>query len=239
MKIEVEALVKKYGSLEVVKDLNFSLDKGEILGFLGPNGAGKTTVMRILAGYHFPNSGTVRIDGLSLEENTQEIQRRIGYLPENAPLYGDLTPLEFLNFVAEARSVPRKERENAVQKTLVTCGLENYKYQRNETLSRGLRQRVGLAQAILHDPPVLILDEPMTGLDPNQIIEFRSLIKEWGKNKTIIFSTHILQEVESMCTRFLILNKGRIAAQGSMDEKETSLEDIFKNLDRGDRGEKD
>jgi ABC-2 type transport system ATP-binding protein len=229
MQIEVEALVKNYGSLEAVRNISFSLGQGEILGFLGPNGAGKTTVMRLLAGYHFPNSGTIRIDGFSLEENTREIQRRIGYLSENVPLYGDLTPLEFLNFAAEARSIPRNERARAVEKALSLCGLETRKHQRMETLSRGLRQRAGLSQALLHDPPILILDEPMTGLDPNQIIEIRSLIKELGKSKAIIFSTHILQEVESICTRFLVLNKGRIASQGLMD-KNVNLEEIFKSL---------
>jgi len=230
MSIEVEALVKNYGSLEVVKDVSFVLGQGEILGLLGPNGAGKTTVMRVLAGYHLPSSGSIRIDGLSLEHDTLEIQRRVGYLSENVPLYGDLTPVEFLAFVAQARSIPRDKREAAVEKALNICGLETRARQRIETLSRGLRQRVGLAQAVLHDPPILILDEPMTGLDPNQIVEIRSLIKELGKTKTIVFSTHILQEVESICTRFIILNKGRIAAQGQMEETKTGLETIFQNL---------
>ena len=233
MLIEVEALVKNYGSLEVIRGISFSLGQGEILGLLGPNGAGKTTVMRILAGYHFPNSGTVRMDGLSLEENTREIQRRIGYLPENVPLYGDLTLREFLYFAAEARSIPGEEKTKAVERALTACGLEMRKHQRIETLSRGLRQRLGLAQAIVHDPPILILDEPMTGLDPNQIIEIRSLIKTLGKTKTIIFSTHILQEVESICSRYIILNNGRIAAQGLIEEKRTSLEEIFMGLGEG------
>ena len=239
MRIEAEALVKNYGSLEVVKNISFSLGPGEILGFLGPNGAGKTTVMRILAGYHFPDSGTVRIDGISLEEDSREIQKRVGYLSENVPLYGDLTPIEFLKFAADARSIPQKEKETAIKKAISACGLVNQKHQRIETLSHGQKQRVGLAQAVLHDPLVLILDEPMTGLDPNQIIEIRSLIKEMGKSKTIIFSTHILQEVESICTRFLILHKGRIAAQGLMKDlkdKETrgfshsGLMDLFVSL---------
>ena len=230
MLIEVDALVKNYGALEVIRGLSFSLGQGEILGFLGPNGAGKTTVMRILAAYHFPDSGTVRIGGLSLEENTREIQRRTGYLSENVPLYGDLTPREFLHFVAETRSIPR--RTEAVEKALSACGLEKRQRQRIETLSRGLRQRLGLAQAIVHDPPILILDEPMTGLDPNQIIEIRSLIKELGKTKAIIFSTHILQEVESICSCYIILNKGRIAAQGLMEGKKTNLEEIFMSLEK-------
>jgi ABC-2 type transport system ATP-binding protein len=237
MSIEVDALVKNYGSLEVVKDISFSLGQGEILGLLGPNGAGKTTIMRILAGFHMPSSGTVRICGLSLDNDTLEIRRRVGYLSENVPLYSDLTPLEFLSFAAQARSIPRDKRETAVEKALMVSGLETRKHQRIETLSRGLRQRVGLAQACLHDPPILVLDEPMTSLDPNQIVEIRSLIKEWGKTKTIIFSTHILQEVESICTRFIILNKGRIAAQGQMEETKTGLEAIFQSLAKGSGGQ--
>ena len=233
MQIEVEALEKSYGSLEVVKNISFSLGPGEILGFLGPNGAGKTTVMRILAGYHFPNSGSVHINGLSLEEKTQEIQKQIGYLPESVPLYGDLTIQEFLIFIAETRSIPKKEMKGAVDKILTACGLEKRRHQRIETLSRGLKQRISLAQAIVHDPPILILDEPMTGLDPNQIIEIRSLIKNLGKTKTIIFSTHILQEAEAICTRFIILNNGRIVAQGLMEEKEKRLEKLFMNLEEG------
>ena len=231
--ITVENLCVKYGAFEAVRDVSFTIGQNEVLGFLGPNGAGKTTVMRILAGYHFPCSGTVCIDGLSLEENTREIQKRIGYLSENVPLYGDLTPWEFLHFAAEIRSIPKEDRIRVVEKALLACGIENRKNQRIETLSRGLRQRVGLAQAILHDPPILILDEPMTGLDPNQIMEIRSLIKELGKTKTVIFSTHILQEVESICSSYIILNKGRIAAQGLMEEIETSLEDIFIKLNQG------
>lgn len=251
--IKVEALTKNYGTLEAVKNISFSLSQGEILGLLGPNGAGKTTLMRILSGYHFPSSGRIYIDGISLNEESLEIKKRIGYLPEHVPLYGDFTPLESLKFMARARLIPKQDRKKAIEKALVSCGLETHRNQRIETLSRGYKQRLGLAQAILHDPPILILDEPTAGLDPNQIIHVRSLIRELGKQKTLILSSHILSEVEAVCSRLIILNQGRIAAQGSLMEegegekifdwvvsegfnlpqinrKETSLEEIFTRL---------
>ena len=216
--IVVENLSKKYGSFEAVKDVSFSVGRVEVLGFLGPNGAGKTTIMKILTGYHFPSGGNVKIDGISVEEAPEEIKKRIGYLPENNPLYGDLSPDEYLSFAASARLIPGAERRKAVDKVVAACGLEGYRKQRIDSLSKGYRQRVGLAQAIIHDPPILILDEPTSGLDPNQIIEIRSLIRELGKSKTVILSTHILQEVEAVCSRVLILNDGRIAAQGTTAE---------------------
>jgi ABC-2 type transport system ATP-binding protein len=216
--IEVEGLCKNYGNIEAVKDISFSLGKDQVLGFLGPNGAGKTTIMKILTGYHFPSGGKVLVDSVSVEEKPVEVKKRIGYLPENVPLYGDLTPAEYLRFVANARLIPKGEREKAVTTAAAACGLEEYRNKKIETLSKGYKQRVGLAQAILHDPPILILDEPTSGLDPNQIIEIRSLIRELGKRKTVILSTHILREVEAVCSRVLILNKGRIAAQGTAEE---------------------
>ncbi|MCL2211354.1 MAG: ABC transporter ATP-binding protein [Treponema sp.] len=217
-KIEVKNLSKQYGDVQAVTDVSFSVGDREVLGFLGPNGAGKTTVMKILTGFHFQTSGTALVDGIPVDEQPLEIKKRIGYLPENVPLYGDLTVDEYLAFTAEARFIPKNEREASINASLEACGLLNYRSRRIETLSKGYRQRAGLAQAILHDPPILILDEPTTGLDPNQIIEIRSLIKELGKRKTVILSTHILQEVEAICSQVLIIHDGSIAAQGTPEE---------------------
>jgi len=216
--IEVKNLSKKYGDFEAVRDLSFSLGRDQVLGFLGPNGAGKTTVMKILTGYHFPSGGQAIIDGISVEESPVEVKKRIGYLPESNPLYGDMSPEEYLYFAASARLLPKEKIRKAVDDAIAACGLEGERSHRIESLSKGFKQRVGLAQAIIHDPPILILDEPTSGLDPNQIIEIRSLITELGKRKTVILSTHILQEVEAVCSQVLILNEGRIAAQGTPDE---------------------
>ncbi|MDR0464669.1 MAG: ATP-binding cassette domain-containing protein [Treponema sp.] len=217
-KIEVKNLSKKYGSVQAVTDVSFSVSDKAVLGFLGPNGAGKTTVMKILTGFHFPSSGSALVDGIPVDENPLEIKKRIGYLPENVPLYGDLTVDEYLEFAAQAHFIPKPKRASVINESLEACALTSYRSRKIETLSKGYRQRTGLAQAILHDPPILILDEPTTGLDPNQIIEIRSLIKELGKRKTVILSTHILQEVEAICTQVLIINDGRIAAIGNPEE---------------------
>jgi ABC-2 type transport system ATP-binding protein len=174
--------------------------------------------MKILTGYHFPSAGEAIIDGISVEESPVEVKKRIGYLPESNPLYGDMTPEEYLYFAASARLLPKEKIRKAVDDAIAACGLESERSHRIESLSKGYKQRVGLAQAIIHDPPILILDEPTSGLDPNQIIEIRSLITELGKRKTVILSTHILQEVEAVCSQVLILNEGRIAAQGTPDE---------------------
>ncbi|MFP3089034.1 ATP-binding cassette domain-containing protein [Treponema sp. TIM-1] len=216
--IEVNSLTKRYGSVEAVKDVSFSVGKDQVLGFLGPNGAGKTTIMKILTGYHFPSEGTALVDGISVQDDPVEVKSRIGYLPESVPLYGDLTPLEYLTFIAQARLIPRQEQKGKIQSALEACGLKQVAGKKIEDLSKGYKQRVGLAQAIIHDPPILILDEPTSGLDPNQIIEIRGLITELGKRKTVILSTHILQEVEAVCSQVLILNEGRIAAQGKPEE---------------------
>ena len=216
--IEVKELSKRYGTVEAVRDVSFSVGAEQVLGFLGPNGAGKTTIMKILTGYHFPSGGSALVDGISVEEDPVEVKKRIGYLPENVPLYGDLTVDEYLSFAADSRRIPPGERKEKIEASLAACGLLSCRSRKIETLSKGYRQRAGLAQAILHDPPILILDEPTTGLDPNQIIEIRSLIKELGKRKTVILSTHILQEVEAICSQVLILNDGRIAAQGRPEE---------------------
>jgi ABC-2 type transport system ATP-binding protein len=216
--IEVHDLTKRYGPVEAVKDVSFTVGKDQVLGFLGPNGAGKTTIMKILTGYHFPSSGTALIDGVSVQDEPVEVKKRIGYLPESVPLYGDLTVREYLGFIAEARLMPVNERKRAIEAAVSSCGLEQVRARRIENLSKGYKQRVGLAQAIIHDPPILILDEPTTGLDPNQIIEIRFLIKSLGERKTVILSTHILQEVEAICSQVLIINEGHIAAQGKPDE---------------------
>jgi ABC-2 type transport system ATP-binding protein len=216
--IEVQGLTKRYGPVEAVKDVSFTVGRDQVLGFLGPNGAGKTTIMKILTGYHYPTAGTARIDGIPVQEDPVEVKKRIGYLPESAPLYGDLTITEYLDFIARFRLIGAEGRKKAIEESIAACGLEEARRKRIETLSKGYRQRTALAQAILHDPPILILDEPTTGLDPNQIIEIRALIRELGKRKTVILSTHILQEVEAVCSQVLIINAGSIAAQGKPEE---------------------
>ncbi len=221
--IEVHGLTKQYGSFQAVKGVSFSVGKDQVLGFLGPNGAGKTTIMKVLTGYHFPSGGTVLIDGFSAEEHPEEIKQRIGYLPENVPVYGELTSIEYLTFMAESRLIPKNKRREYIDRAVDRCGLKDVCLQRAETLSKGYRQRLGLAQAILHDPPILILDEPTTGLDPNQIIEIRKLITELGKSKTVILSTHIMQEVEAVCSEVLILNEGSIAAKGTTSDIARSM----------------
>jgi ABC-2 type transport system ATP-binding protein len=221
--IEVQNITKHYGSVQAVKDISFTLGQDQVLGFLGPNGAGKTTIMKILTGYHFPTEGTAMVEGFSVTDDPVEVKKRIGYLPESVPLYGDMTVEEYLSFMASARLVPIEKQKEVLEKSIARCGLKGVCSQMVETLSRGYKQRVGLAQAIIHDPPVLILDEPTSGLDPNQIIEIRSLIKELGKSKTVILSTHILQEVEAVCSKVLILNEGKIAAQGTAEEIAVTL----------------
>ena len=216
--IEVQGITKRYGNTEAVKDISFSVGKDQVLGFLGPNGAGKTTIMKILTGFHFPSEGTATLDGFSISDEPVAVKKRTGYLPENVPLYNDMTVDEYLSFMAAARLIPADKQQAAKEKSIADCGLKEVRSQLVETLSKGYKQRVGLAQAIIHDPPILILDEPTSGLDPNQIIEIRSLIKKLGKSKTVILSTHILQEVEAMCSRVLILNEGQIAAQGTPEE---------------------
>ncbi|MDR0527621.1 MAG: ATP-binding cassette domain-containing protein [Spirochaetaceae bacterium] len=220
--IQVSHLFKNYGKFAAVNDVSFSVGE-KITGLLGPNGAGKTTVMKILTGYHYPSAGTAQVAGISVTENPVACKKLIGYLPESVPLYGELTVDEYLTFIAESRLIPKNERKSKIDSAIERCGLGLKRKARIETLSKGYKQRTGLAQSILHDPPVLILDEPTTGLDPNQIIEIRSLIKELGSSKTVILSTHILQEVEAMCEQVLILNEGRIAAQGTPDSIARSM----------------
>jgi ABC-2 type transport system ATP-binding protein len=213
--IEVQALTKRYGAFEAVRGVSFTVGDGQIIGLLGPNGAGKTSIMKVLTGFHRPSEGRALLNGLDVMEEPVALKALVGYLPEGVPLYGDMTVAEYLLFIAEARSLPPEGRRAALDRAMGACGLSGMADIRIEHLSKGYRQRVGLAQAIIHDPAILILDEPTTGLDPNQILEIRSLIRSLGASKTVILSTHILQEVEALCGEVLILNDGRIVAQGS------------------------
>ena len=216
--IQAVELHKRYGQTEAVRGVSFEVDRGEILGLLGPNGAGKTSIMKVLTGYHFPDGGKALVDGIDVTEDPLAVKRRVGYLPESAPLYPDANPAEYLSFIADARCLTGAKRKSAVDRAIEACGLASVWHKPVEQLSKGYRQRLGLAQAILHEPEVLILDEPTTGLDPNQILEIRALIRELGREKTVILSTHILQEVEAVCSKVVILSEGRVAAQGRPDE---------------------
>lgn len=215
MSIEVKNLTKKYGNQKAVDDLSFEVKTGEILGFLGPNGAGKTTTMKIITCFMAPSAGDVLVQGISILENQNEIKKRIGYLPENNPLYLDMGVFEYLEFVAELQGIPKDKIQKRIIEMVRLTGLNAEKHKKIGELSKGYRQRVGLAQAMIHDPEILILDEPTSGLDPNQIVEIRELIRKLGTQKTVILSTHILPEVEATCDRILIINKGKIVADGS------------------------
>ncbi len=216
--IEVDGISKRFGPIVAVDDISFSISRGEILGFLGPNGAGKTTTMRILTGYIFPDTGTARVAGYDIFESPIEVRKHIGYLPENNPLYTDMSVWDYLEFIAQVRDIPKSERRRRIDEVIQICGLESVIYRDIEELSKGYRQRVGLAQCMIHDPDILILDEPTSGLDPNQIVGIRELIKELGKEKTVIISTHILPEVSATCNRVIIIDRGKIVADGSPDE---------------------
>ncbi len=218
MGITASNLTKIYGTQKAVDDISFEMNTGEVLGFLGPNGAGKSTTMKILTCYLHPTAGTATLDGYDIHEHPQEVRRRIGYLPENTPLYTDMPMIDYLRLSAHLQSVPEAYIDGRIQDMMEVCGLGPERHKRIGELSKGFRQRVGLAQALLHDPPVLILDEPTTGLDPNQIVEIRDLIKEIGKEKTVMLSSHILKEVEMTCDRILIIDHGRIVADGATEE---------------------
>lgn len=216
LSIQVEHLSKLYKQQKAIDDLNFNINSGEIVGFLGPNGAGKTTTMKILTGYIPPSSGKAFVNGLDVEENAIEVRKLIGYLPEHNPLYTDMYVKEYLEFVASIYKLSNKKQR--VDDMIELTGLTLERQKKIGQLSKGYRQRVGLAQAIIHNPKVLILDEPTSGLDPNQIAEIRNLITNIGKEKTVLLSTHIMQEVEAMCTRVMIINKGVIVANGQPSE---------------------
>jgi len=216
--IEVEHLSKIYGSTPAIQDVTFSVEKGEILGFLGPNGAGKTTTMRILTGYLPASSGTARIAGFDVHEDSMAVRRQIGYLPETPPLYTDMTVEGFLHFVARIKGVAAGDRSQRVENALKRCNLLEKRQVLIRKLSKGFRQRVGIAQAIVHDPPAIILDEPTVGLDPRQIIDVRNLIKSLAGEHTIILSTHILPEVSMTCSRVAIINRGRVVATNTPEQ---------------------
>lgn len=213
--IEVENLTKTYGPTIAVDAISFQIPRGEVVGFLGPNGAGKTTTMRILTCYLPADSGGARVAGHDVFADPVEVRRRIGYLPESAPVYAELGIIEYLQFVAEIRGIPKSEREAGIRRAVERTALGPMIHKDIGQLSKGYRQRVGLAATLIHDPEVLVLDEPTTGLDPNQIIEIRQLIREIGREKTVILSTHILPEVEATCDRVLIINQGKIVASGT------------------------
>lgn len=214
MSIHVENISKLYGAQKALREISFEIKKGEIVGFLGPNGAGKSTLMKILTGYITPTEGVAKICDSNITESPIEVKRKIGYLPENNPLYLDMYVAEYLNFTADIYGLKREQVESVIKKT----GLTNERYKKIDTLSKGYRQRVGLAQALIHDPEVLILDEPSTGLDPNQLLEIRNLIKKIGQKKTVMLSTHIMQEVEAICNRVIIINKGKIVADKPIED---------------------
>lgn len=217
MDIKIENLTKKFGGQRAVDNISFEVKTGEILGFLGPNGAGKTTTMRIITNYLVPAEGEIIIGGKSLRDHAEEIKKHIGYLPENNPLYTDMPVIDYLEFAALLQGIPKEQINARIIEMVRICGLNAEKHKKIGELSRGFRQRVGLAQAMIHDPEILILDEPTSGLDPNQIAEIRRLIRELGKEKTVILSTHILPEVEATCDRILIINRGKIVADGTPD----------------------
>jgi ABC-2 type transport system ATP-binding protein len=219
--IRTTGLTKDYGSRRAIENVTFEADQGEVVGFLGPNGAGKTTTMRILAGYMPPTFGTAQIAGFDVVEESIEVRRRVGYLPETVPLYPDMTVFEYLKFMADLRHLPNGDEmvENALEMVQLEARADGY----ISNLSKGMRQRVGLAQALLHKPEVLILDEPTIGLDPAQVVEVRKIIREVGKERTVLLSTHILSEAQQMCDRVLIINKGRIIAEDSPENLQARL----------------
>ena len=223
MSIEVQSITKFYGTQKALDEVSFSVKKGEIIGFLGPNGAGKSTMMKILTGYILPNKGELSVDGINVLESPIEAQSRIGYLPEQNPLYSDMYVREYLQFQASIYKVEK----STVEVTIEKVGLLPEVHKKIGQLSKGYQQRVGIAAAILHNPKVLILDEPTTGLDPNQLQEIRGLIKELGKEKTILFSTHIMQEVEAVCDRVIIIKKGKLLLDRSLQELKGSKEQII------------
>jgi ABC-2 type transport system ATP-binding protein len=215
--IVVENLTKKYGDQKAVDDISFDVKPGEVVGFLGPNGAGKSTTMRIITCFMAPTDGAVTVEGFKANEHPEEIKKRIGYLPENNPLYTDMAIIDYLKFCAEIQGVEKSDVNTRVHEMVDLCGLNLERHKKINELSKGYKQRVGLAQAMIHDPEVLIFDEPTAGLDPNQIVEIRNLIKKLGKEKTVILSSHILSEVEATCDRILIINRGKIVADGTSD----------------------
>jgi ABC-2 type transport system ATP-binding protein len=240
MDIVVKNLTKRYGAQKAVDNISFEVKTGEILGFLGPNGAGKTTTMKAITSYLSPSEGEIMVGKYSIWEDQEDIKKSIGYLPEHNPLYTDMPVIDYLEYVAELQNIRKDKIKDRILEMVNVCGLEGEKHKRISELSKGYRQRVGLAQALIHDPQVLILDEPTTGLDPNQIVEIRELIKKIGREKTVLLSSHILAEVEATCDRILIINKGKIVANGSAEElrkAERGNELIKVTIEDADRNE--
>ncbi len=236
--LEVKNLRKRYGAIEAVRGISFTAQKGEILGVLGPNGAGKSTTMRMITGFLPPTEGTAVIAGFDIVEQPIEAKRRIGYLPENAPLYPEMTVYGFLDFVAGIRGYRGAERRRRIESAIERCRLEAVRHQPIETLSKGYRQRVCFAQAVLHDPLLLVMDEPTDGLDPNQKFVVRQMIRSMAAEKAILISTHILEEVEAVCTRAIIIDAGRIVAEGTPAELKARhpsgrLDEVFRMLTQG------
>jgi len=234
--IEVKELQRSFGPVVAVDGISFSVEKGQVLGLLGPNGAGKSTAMRMLACFLQPDSGTATILGYDILQNPVEVRRSIGYLAENVPAYNEMTVGSFLNFVCDARQIKGKERKQSLDRIVPMCSIESVYHQTIETLSKGYKRRVGLAQALIHDPDVLILDEPTDGLDPNQKYEVRKLISKMAKHKCIIISTHILEEVEAVCSRTIIIAKGRILVDSTPSELkekyQCGLDAVFRRITR-------
>lgn len=240
--IDAKNLHKQFGSIHAVQGVSLTVDKGEVLGFLGPNGAGKTTTMRMITGFLPPTEGTVSVCGHDIVHDSIAAKTAIGYLPENAPAYSSMTVAAFLAFAAEMRGIAGAQRAEAVADTIESCHLASVRSQTIATLSKGYRQRTCFAQAVLHDPDVLIMDEPTDGLDPNQKFIVRQMIQEMSATKAIVVSTHILEEVEAVCTRAIIISNGRVVANGTPDELKAKsdtgrLEDVFRSLTIGKEGE--
>lgn len=220
MLLEINSLTKRFGPITAVDNVSFSVERGEVLGFLGPNGAGKSTTMKMATGYLSPTAGNVKVCGYDVRSHPIEVKRRIGYLPEGAPLYGEMTPFSLLNFVSDIRKLSREERKHGMEHAIESLHLQRVLHQPIETLSKGYKRRVGLAQAIIHEPDVLVLDEPTDGLDPNQKHEVRELLERMASSKAIIISTHILEEVDAVCSRAIIISQGKLVA----DQKPSELE---------------
>ncbi|HBA85591.1 MAG TPA: multidrug ABC transporter ATP-binding protein [Verrucomicrobia bacterium] len=236
--LEVKDIKKSFGDIEAVRGISFKVEKGDVLGFLGPNGAGKSTTMRMITGFLIPTAGTASVLGHDILDQPLEAKRQIGYLPENAPVYADMTVTGFLVFVAGMRGYSGKEKTDRVNAAVERCNLGRVRHQTIGTLSKGFRQRVCFAQAVLHDPPVLIMDEPTDGLDPNQKFAVRSMIREMAAGKAIVISTHILEEVEAVCTKAVIIGDGRILACGTPAELKARspsgrLDEVFRTLTSG------
>ena len=220
--INIENLVKDYGDTRALNGINVSIPRGQVIGLLGPNGAGKSTTLRILTGYLKPTSGKITVKGLDVTEHPTEVKKMIGYLPESAPLYSEMLVYDYLAYIADLRGMKKPEKDIRIKELSELCGIKEVMHRPVRTLSKGYKQRVGLAQALIDDPEILVLDEPTSGLDPNQIVEIRSIIREIGREKTVIFSTHILSEAEAACSRIVIVNKGDIAADGSTEMLKTA-----------------